>query len=105
MSIWRLFLPTTRKSFYSISTSEPLPEITLYVAHRLWNRMQKTRRSLKSRHLPLMEHYKVAMNFEVLSVRTLKIARVRNCFKWTRLLLLILESEIRMLRIEPTIPS
>ena len=67
--------------------------------------MQKIQESLKSRHLPLMEHYKVATDFEEMSVRTLEIAKVRSRFKWTRVLLLIHKSEIRTLRIELTIPS
>lgn len=67
--------------------------------------MQNIQESLKSRHLPLLEHYRVATDFEEMSVRTLEIAKVRSRFKSTRLLLLMVESEIRMLRIEPTMPS
>ena len=42
--------------------------------------MRKTKESLKSRRLPLLEHYKTAKDYEESSVRTLEIAKVRSRF-------------------------
>jgi len=43
--------------------------------------MHKTKETLESHRLPLLEHYKAAKVYEVGSVRTLVIAKVRSRFK------------------------
>jgi len=63
-------------------------------------RLQIIKDSLKSRSLPPLVHYKKAKTFEEMSALALEIAKVDYRFNKTRILLLILESEIRTPRIE-----
>jgi len=64
------------------------------------NRLQIIRDNLKSRSLPPLVHYQKAKTFEEMSTLALELAKVDCRFNMTRVLLLILESEIRTPRIE-----
>ena len=58
------------------------------------------RDSLNTPGLPLLVQYKKAKTFEKGSILVLEIAKVDCCFNKTRVLLLMLESGPRTLRIE-----
>lgn len=62
--------------------------------------MQSIKDSLNSRSLPPLVHYKKAKTFEEMSILVLRIAKVGCRFNKTRVLLLMLESETRLPRIE-----